>query len=924
MNQAQADETESVVRARYKSIRSHIDLAAAQAKWSNNTFEQGASPGSLTIPINTYYLYDFEYYFDEYELFYYRDNNSPHLSSYAWDCQMIRINGTTMDTSYSYTFGVSLQNPAGYGITQDEWNVLYSKPYFLSLYKEEQAQYQREADEARAAYVFTQSYTSAYRAQTVDDLDALETELSAQISAGRTLNTDVWSAAGTANSGYLSALQTSDSTSNILSYLAQSTSRQINLDVGLNNAFGDFQTSWRSDRLNGLSTTDPHYSDYSSDLTWSQRVTSARDNAYAELANQTGDFYDTLYDALGDLADTQMTAFSSYSTRAFNAGKTCASGRYNADATYDQSSFTAARRNALDLLDAEITELLANAQAERDAKQAKRQAITNFISSHSSQLNLPSGDFASIIASSDARHPLGTQFNDLKVAQTALATAAINAAKAQNAQNKVDTVAEANRDYEFANRSAYDTWRTRTLTVLATYNNALTNALESYQTTLENAQDSYNTTVTSAWNELQDNRVRINALLNQAVNAINNGNTIPTNYFTDPNISLEVCFVAGTPILMADGTTKPIEQIEPGDEVLAADHLNPTEKPTAAKVLRFFDNGLKSVVKLTFANPETNETQEITCTPEHPFYVITKGWTLAANLLPGDNCLSAEGKPIAFRERITLDAPQHVYNFEVEEKHTYFVGHNKCLLLVHNACWGWEIAKGFGSGLLTGAKSVANGISGAVVSTVTLGFKDYNGPFVLTETDISYGGQVSQSIARVSSEIAISALSGGAANLASKSQKIGLGTRRVLNTMNILDTAGNIVSVPRAGLDMIANGVNASNTVAMATSALGLTVNIPSFSITIPKNVPPVGYSVVSRWGRSGLESGDWIVKGDVNWINYLKSFKWDFLSKSNIKTPYSAGESFVVPSETIHWPSGWFTIDGIWKGLFGQRRYYE
>ncbi len=32
----------------------------------------------------------------------------------------------------------------------------------------------------------------------------------------------------------------------------------------------------------------------------------------------------------------------------------------------------------------------------------------------------------------------------------------------------------------------------------------------------------------------------------------------------------------------------------------------------------------------------------------------------------------------------------------------------------------------------------------------------------------------------------------------------------------------------------------------------------------------------VSRWGRAGLEPEDWVMKGDANFFNYLKSGKWD------------------------------------------------
>jgi hypothetical protein len=126
--------------------------------------------------------------------------------------------------------------------------------------------------------------------------------------------------------------------------------------------------------------------------------------------------------------------------------------------------------------------------------------------------------------------------------------------------------------------------------------------------------------------------------------------------------------------------------IRPGDQVLAADHLNPEEKPAAANVVRFFDNGEKDVVKLIFDGREA-EPEEIVCTPNHRFYVIGKGWVSAKDLQLGDFCLSANGERIAFLSRETLEEKQRVYNFEIQEKHTYYVNFiDKSSILVHNEC----------------------------------------------------------------------------------------------------------------------------------------------------------------------------------------------------------------------------------------------
>ena len=130
---------------------------------------------------------------------------------------------------------------------------------------------------------------------------------------------------------------------------------------------------------------------------------------------------------------------------------------------------------------------------------------------------------------------------------------------------------------------------------------------------------------------------------------------------------------------MADGTTKPIEEIRSGDMVLAADHLDPEGKPKAARVTRFFDNGEKTVVRLVVGE------QELVCTPEHPFYVVGKGWVRAEELVEGDLCLNAKGGTVAFISREELAEKRRIYNIEVDGAHTYFVGDDDGVL-AHNVC----------------------------------------------------------------------------------------------------------------------------------------------------------------------------------------------------------------------------------------------
>ena len=78
--------------------------------------------------------------------------------------------------------------------------------------------------------------------------------------------------------------------------------------------------------------------------------------------------------------------------------------------------------------------------------------------------------------------------------------------------------------------------------------------------------------------------------------------------------------------------------------------------------------------------------EEIVCTPGHPFYSPQYGWVDACELETGD-ILVLPGGDYVFVERTyteQLEEPVAIYNFEVQDFHTYFVG--KCNVLVHNAC----------------------------------------------------------------------------------------------------------------------------------------------------------------------------------------------------------------------------------------------
>ena len=141
------------------------------------------------------------------------------------------------------------------------------------------------------------------------------------------------------------------------------------------------------------------------------------------------------------------------------------------------------------------------------------------------------------------------------------------------------------------------------------------------------------------------------------------------------DIQTSQCFVEGTLVLTKEGN-KPIEEIQAGDLVYATDPE--TGGSGYKEVLRTFRKESDVLIHV-FVNGE-----EIETTAVHPFWVENR-WVSAKDLKEGDLLTLADGSAArisgVYGEK--LDEAVVVYNFEVEEFHTYYVTDTG--ILVHNA-----------------------------------------------------------------------------------------------------------------------------------------------------------------------------------------------------------------------------------------------
>ncbi len=136
------------------------------------------------------------------------------------------------------------------------------------------------------------------------------------------------------------------------------------------------------------------------------------------------------------------------------------------------------------------------------------------------------------------------------------------------------------------------------------------------------------------------------------------------------------CFIAGTTILTATGLVE-IEKLAAGDKVIST---NPDTLETAEKtVLETYVRQVDKLVHITING------EKIVTTDNHPFYVQGRGFIEAGSLLVGDKLISVNGEDLTIEDyyiKLTKE-PVSVYNFQVEDFHTYHVGNN--IILVHNA-----------------------------------------------------------------------------------------------------------------------------------------------------------------------------------------------------------------------------------------------
>ncbi len=136
----------------------------------------------------------------------------------------------------------------------------------------------------------------------------------------------------------------------------------------------------------------------------------------------------------------------------------------------------------------------------------------------------------------------------------------------------------------------------------------------------------------------------------------------------------KACFAAGTLLETPDGFHA-IEAFRGDERVLSKPEGDPGAPTSVRRVLRVFQT-YAPLLDLRVGG------ELVRTTAEHPFWVAGRGWTQAHQLVAGDRLVGHDGRETAVEAVEGPGESAPVYNLEVEDDHTYFVG---------GPAWGFSV-----------------------------------------------------------------------------------------------------------------------------------------------------------------------------------------------------------------------------------------
>ncbi|GAA3817422.1 RHS repeat-associated core domain-containing protein [Amycolatopsis tucumanensis] len=142
-------------------------------------------------------------------------------------------------------------------------------------------------------------------------------------------------------------------------------------------------------------------------------------------------------------------------------------------------------------------------------------------------------------------------------------------------------------------------------------------------------------------------------------------------------------FAGDTPVLMADGSTKPIAALKLGDEITNAEPDDSNTQKHVVTAIHITDDD-RDFATLTIAAPDGPK--DIVTTAHHLFWdTTTHAWTEAAALKPAEQLdTPGDGHAAVLAVRV-YTGTLRTYNLTIDTVHTYYVVAGSAPVLVHNS-----------------------------------------------------------------------------------------------------------------------------------------------------------------------------------------------------------------------------------------------
>ena len=425
------------------------------------------------------------------------------------------------------------------------------------------------------------------------------------------LNDAVLAARRQALVGFNDALHASDTTRFEMNYLITTAGANTTLEKRLTSLFGTFQMATRRSMASTSYDSDVLDDFYASDVDWSIQTNRLRQQWYAANGSAKNAFNVAVRSASTTRQTRLLNAGTKYNVDVFDADEIYAKATTAADSVRTLASFNAsaerlqstlraisdklyreaadeaffnAEQWALDeqTLDSIATELAAIRNAAKltdedgeivlknaSAVTSDFSAITAYFTNIDASITVFDSRTAEYAAPAETSSSESTENSEAD----SLSVAARRGARAESNKNLYDSEVTAVSNVYTENFClTQNNWALTCLDSLTVRNDSITKAGDSLQNAQKTAQDNFFLSLTDATTNFSD--VTLQNALTLAYNQEQIdlfGVTVPTSgIFSNPTRDYEVCFVAGTPVLMADGTKRPIETLRSNGALMKA------------------------------------------------------------------------------------------------------------------------------------------------------------------------------------------------------------------------------------------------------------------------------------------------------------------------------------------------------------------